>query len=634
MKRKFVVTIVTVCAFSTLSSIVFAADGFGQYTTGGAGGTVVTPTTAAEFKTYVTSTKTYIVQVIGTIDLTSVGGKVDIRPNKTIRGIAPGATILGQLDFNDDGGNVIIERLNFTNATGGEGDAIAVKKNITNVFITKCTFYDCADGCLDITRGSDYVTVSWCKFYFTDAQPEHRSPNLIGNDDDETSDMGKLHVTFHHNWWSSGCDQRMPSVRYGRVHCYNNYYDSAGNRFYCIRTRLYAECLVENNYFNEVQNPWERYITSAGGDPGLLYASGNILDNVTWNDTYDSGIVLIDGNDTVFTPPYSYTLEDTNLVPGIVRYGAGADGKDGYPPHWYFTFYGDFDISGFVDMNDFAQFAEYWQVNDCNQIADADYDGDCEVNFYEFSLFAENWLYIPPDTTSPAAPTGLSATAGNATVSLDWDDNSETDLAGYNVYRSTTSGSGYGKINDSLLSSSNYTDNNVVNETAYYYVITAVDMNSNESRYSIEKSAMPSAGSSDLTIQENVPGFCSVEGSIDNEHSGYTGTGYCDTTNAIGTGINWSVNILSGGTYTLAWRYAHGKTDDRSAKLIVNGSTVIDNIPFPPTGAFTTWSTVSVDVSLAAGINYIRLEGITSNSTANIDYINIAGENLMTAACP
>ncbi len=88
----------------------------------------------------------------------------------------------------------------------------------------------------------------------------------------------------------------------------------------------------------------------------------------------------------------------------------------------------------------------------------------------------------------------------------------------------------------------------------------------------------------------------------------------------------------TGGTYTLTWRYA--TTDDRPGKLVVNGSTAIPSITFPPTGAFTTWSTVSVDVSLATGINYIRLEGVTSNSTANIDYINIAGENLMTASCP
>ena len=75
------------------------------------------------------------------------------------------------------------------------------------------------------------------------------------------------------------------------------------------------------------------------------------------------------------------------------------------------------------------------------------------------------------DMTPPAAPTGLSAAAGKHTVLLDWNNNSETDMAGYNVYRSTTSGSGYSKLNSSLLTSSNYTDNSASIGMTYYYVV-------------------------------------------------------------------------------------------------------------------------------------------------------------------
>ena len=95
------------------------------------------------------------------------------------------------------------------------------------------------------------------------------------------------------------------------------------------------------------------------------------------------------------------------------------------------------------------------------------------------------------DMEPPAAPTGLVAAAGNETVSLDWNNNSEPDLAGYNVYRSTTQGSGYSKLNISLLADSNYVDNDVDNFTSYYYVVTAVDTSSNSSAYSTEASATP-----------------------------------------------------------------------------------------------------------------------------------------------
>ena len=97
----------------------------------------------------------------------------------------------------------------------------------------------------------------------------------------------------------------------------------------------------------------------------------------------------------------------------------------------------------------------------------------------------------PTDTIPPAAPTGLSASAGNQTVSLDWSNNGEADINGYNVYRSTTSGGTYTRLNGTLLGSSNYTDNSVTNGTTYYYVVTAVDTSSNESTNSGEVSAKP-----------------------------------------------------------------------------------------------------------------------------------------------
>lgn len=98
-----------------------------------------------------------------------------------------------------------------------------------------------------------------------------------------------------------------------------------------------------------------------------------------------------------------------------------------------------------------------------------------------------------PQDVPPAAPTGLSATPGDAQVALDWDDNTETDLDGYNVYRSETPGGPYTKLNGALVTASDYLDLAVVNGTTYYYVVTAVDQASNESAYSTDVSATPSS---------------------------------------------------------------------------------------------------------------------------------------------
>jgi hypothetical protein len=411
-------------------------------------------------------------------------------------------------------------------------------------------------------------------------------------------------------------------VRFGRVHIYNNYYDCPGN-LYCIWSRIEAECLIENNYFVGVNDPYDIYITDP--NDGKIGASGNIFVNCTGQ--------IDEGNDVVFEPNYAYTPDSAEDIPTIVRHGAGADGNDTFLPHWVFGPYGDFNRSDIVDIKDLEQFVDYWlDTNDITDINDADYNGDGIVNAYEYSLFAGNWLQIPPDFTVPAAPDNLWASGADGAVSLDWDDNSEEDLVGYNVYRSTASGSGYTRLNSLLLTDSAFTDNTVTNGTIYYYVVTAADTSENESIKSTEACALPGSATN-IILQENATGFCGVDGIIDTKHAGYTGSGFCDTENATGTGINWKINVPSDGTYTFTWRYAHGKTDDRTARLIINGTVVLPSITFPPTGAFTTWSTVSVDVSLTAGTKDIRLEGVTSNSLANIDYLQVVGTNPAIASC-
>lgn len=90
-------------------------------------------------------------------------------------------------------------------------------------------------------------------------------------------------------------------------------------------------------------------------------------------------------------------------------------------------------------------------------------------------------------TGSPAAITlsGSGVVPVPHTVSLSWTASTSA-VAGYNVYRSTTSGTGYIKLTTSLDSVESYTDPTVVNGNTYYYVTTAVDSSGNESSNSNE----------------------------------------------------------------------------------------------------------------------------------------------------
>ncbi|MGB7516684.1 MAG: choice-of-anchor D domain-containing protein [Candidatus Acidiferrum sp.] len=77
----------------------------------------------------------------------------------------------------------------------------------------------------------------------------------------------------------------------------------------------------------------------------------------------------------------------------------------------------------------------------------------------------------------------------NHSVNLAWVA-SATTVSGYNVYRSTTSGSGYTKINAALVPSLTYDDTTVQGGTTYYYVVTAVDSSGDESADSNQATAV------------------------------------------------------------------------------------------------------------------------------------------------
>ncbi|WP_199621404.1 carbohydrate-binding protein [Paenibacillus alkalitolerans] len=107
-----------------------------------------------------------------------------------------------------------------------------------------------------------------------------------------------------------------------------------------------------------------------------------------------------------------------------------------------------------------------------------------------------------------------------------------------------------------------------------------------------------------------------------NHYSGYTGTGYADYVNANGDYVEWTVNASAAGTYALTFRYANGGSGDRPLKITVNGSVVNSGLSFPPTGGWSTWSTVSINASLNTGTNTVRATAIGS-SGGNVDSLTV-----------
>jgi len=92
-----------------------------------------------------------------------------------------------------------------------------------------------------------------------------------------------------------------------------------------------------------------------------------------------------------------------------------------------------------------------------------------------------------PNSVSVAG-TGVSGTSHS--VTLNWAASSSSGVVGYYVYRSTTSGSSYSRINSSALSAVKYTDGTVSSGKTYYYVVTAVNSSGTESAKSGQVTAV------------------------------------------------------------------------------------------------------------------------------------------------
>jgi fibronectin type 3 domain-containing protein len=90
----------------------------------------------------------------------------------------------------------------------------------------------------------------------------------------------------------------------------------------------------------------------------------------------------------------------------------------------------------------------------------------------------------------PAAPTGLTAVPGAGSVRLEWDDSTDPDLAGYNVYRATQAVGPFAPINGGLVTASDYLDD-ALPSTEFFYVVTVVDSRDIESDPSAVVSATP-----------------------------------------------------------------------------------------------------------------------------------------------
>ena len=243
-----------------------------------------------------------------------------------------------------DSDNVIIRNIQFESPydyfpawdpnDGPEGnwnsqyDSISIKGG-THIWIDHSSFqdgpetvekyfgrkYEHRDGLVDITNEADYITISYSTF------ENHNKTMLIGSSDSKISDEGKLHVTLHHNYFHNAV-QRLPRVRFGQVHVYNNYFasDTTNGEYayaYALGVGKKSQIYAENNVADIEGKDYTSFVKVFGGKQ---LTTVNNMFNGQIIDTFNDTLTPVDWKPELFTK-----IDPVNEVKENVLHNAGAN---------------------------------------------------------------------------------------------------------------------------------------------------------------------------------------------------------------------------------------------------------------------------------------------------------------------
>jgi hypothetical protein len=115
------------------------------------------------------------------------------------------------------------------------------------------------------------------------------------------------------------------------------------------------------------------------------------------------------------------------------------------------------------------------------------------------------------------------------------------------------------------------------------------------------------------------------QGVVESNHLGYTGSGFVNYDNLVGSYVQWDVPAAAAGSVTFTLRYSNGTTANRPMTITVNGATVATNLAFNPTANWDTWADQTFTATLNAGTNTIRATATTASGGPNVDRLRAGG---------
>ncbi len=190
----------------------------------------------------------------------------------------------------------------------GGADILTVSDGSRHIWVDHCSFTDGLDGNFDINSRSDFITVSWCKFQYTDKAYDHKATNLIASSENPDQGVDNLNVTYACCIWGDGCEVRMPAVRWGTVHLLNNLYACPGNYFEAVYACIGSEILMEGCWF---EPGVENIFRAEPNANGYTFRDNHFSEPFT---PRDKGVVSV---------PYSYKVLPAEKVPDLLKLYAG-----------------------------------------------------------------------------------------------------------------------------------------------------------------------------------------------------------------------------------------------------------------------------------------------------------------------
>lgn len=280
--------------------------------TGGALGDTVVATTLNELQTYLGDSLPHVVLFSGFL---TGNVRIPIRSDKTLLGSGTAHLEGIALEINQ-ARNVIIRNITISHVrdTLATNDALEINGGSQNIWVDHCEFYsdrehgkDYYDGLLDVKNGSSFITVSWSVFH------DHYKVCLVSSGDEQVIDT-VARLTFHHNYFYN-CESRLPMIRFGKDHIFNNYYKDCHN---AIDSRMGACLKIEGNYF---ANVYRAVFDQGSTIPGKAFLNANHFGN--------SLVQSLPECD--FPIPYPYQLDSAEAVPRIIAQGLTTKIRDNAP---------------------------------------------------------------------------------------------------------------------------------------------------------------------------------------------------------------------------------------------------------------------------------------------------------------